>query len=112
MARSSKPVRAKLVGAMVTPDEHARINAEARRRGVTVSAMLYDLLAPVLAQIPEAVAPPPPAKRRQMPPAALPRRAVFPPHALRDVSAAAEGCDVTAMLMGDPPPERSALARR
>ena len=93
--------RTKVVAAQVTPDAHARVVAEARRRGVTVSAMLWEIIAPALAQMPPALTPEP------APPQPAP-----PPPARRIVFYAEERRDMTGIVMGDPPPERSALGRR
>jgi hypothetical protein len=94
--------RTKTIGAIVTPDDHARFTAEARRRGVTVSALLYEIIAPALAKM-QPAAPPSAAPRHSAAPRTAARRVVFD---------AEEARDITGIVMGDPPPERSALGRR
>lgn len=92
--------RTKALATQVTPDHHARVHAAAQRRGITVSALLWEIIAPALAELPPA-APAVPRPRARREPLVRPA-----------VAAPAETRDVTAIIMGDPPPERSALGRR
>ena len=109
MTRTRGPMpsgRTKLIGTMVTPDDHARVAAEAARRGIAVSTLLGEILAPEIAKMPPASRPArPPAPRRRAAPEATETAA-------RIVLGPPERRDITGIIMGDPPPERSALGRR
>ena len=106
MTRTRGPMpsgRTKLIGTMVTPADHARVAAEAARRGIAVSTLLGEILAPEIAKMPPP--PPPPPPRRRAAPEATETAA-------RIVLGPPERRDMTGIIMGDPPPERSALGRR
>jgi hypothetical protein len=110
MIRGPKPSgRTKLIATMVSPETHARVMAEVRRRGVTVSVLLHDLLVPALAQLPT-VADPATAPAPQPEPSRRPRRGQRP--LPRGIVGPIESRDLTAIIMGDPAPERSALGQR